>query len=84
MMPTMMTKMTKQIPISFLDLVPVPEGSDAKNALKQAVTVAQTAEQVGFNRYWLAEHHNMRGIASTATSVSVSYTHLTLPTILRV
>ncbi len=73
MMTTVMTKITKQIPISFLDLVPVPEGSDAKNALKQAVTVAQTAEQVGFNRYWLAEHHNMRGIASTATSVLLAH-----------
>lgn len=65
--------MTHSIPISFLDLVPVPQNSDAKTAFTQAVTIAQTAEKVGFNRYWLAEHHNMRGIASTATSVLLSH-----------
>lgn len=63
----------KSIPLSFLDLVPVPEGSTPKVAFEQAVKVAQTAEKVGFNRYWLAEHHNMRGIASTATSVLLSH-----------
>lgn len=65
--------MTQPIPISFLDLVPVPQDSNAKTAFKQAVSIAQTAERVGFNRYWLAEHHNMRGIASTATSVLLSH-----------
>lgn len=59
--------------ISFLDLVPVPSGADAKVALEQAVSIAQTAEKVGFNRYWLAEHHNMLGIASTATSVLLAH-----------
>lgn len=63
----------KTLPLSFLDLVPVPEGSDAKTAFNQAVAIAKTAENVGFNRYWLAEHHNMRGIASTATSVLLSH-----------
>lgn len=61
------------IPLSFLDLVPVAQGSTATMALHNAAKVAQTAEQVGLNRYWLAEHHNMLGIASTATSVLLSY-----------
>ncbi len=63
----------KNIPLSFLDLVPVPQGSTPKTALQQAVKIAQTAEAVGLNRYWLAEHHNMQGIASTATSVLLSH-----------
>lgn len=61
------------IPLSFLDLVPVPQGATPKVAFEQAVQVAQTAEKAGFNRYWLAEHHNMRGIASTATSVLLAH-----------
>ena len=65
--------MTNPVPISFLDLVPVPQHSDAKTAFNQAVTIAQTAEKVGFHRYWLAEHHNMQGIASTATTVLLSH-----------
>lgn len=63
----------KKIPLSFLDLVPVPEGETVQTALAQAVETAQTAEQQGFNRYWLAEHHNMPGIASSATSVLLSH-----------
>ena len=65
--------MMKNIPLSFLDLVPIPQGSNPQIAYQQAVKVAQTAEKVGINRYWLAEHHNMRGIASTATSVLLSH-----------
>ncbi len=65
--------MTAKIPLSFLDLVPVPEGETTQTALAQSVETAQTAEQQGFNRYWLAEHHNMLGIASSATSVLLSH-----------
>lgn len=69
----MTTSTNKKIPLSFLDLVPVPEGANVQTALTQAVETAQTAEQQGFNRYWLAEHHNMPGIASSATSVLLSH-----------
>lgn len=63
----------KHIPISFLDLVPVPEGTSPEVALQNAAAVAQHAEKIGFNRYWLAEHHNMPGIASAATSVLLAF-----------
>lgn len=57
------------IPISLLDLVPVGEGRSIATAIGQCVEYAQQAEEMGFNRFWLAEHHNMAGIASAATSV---------------
>lgn len=65
--------MQKPIPISFLDLAPIPQGATATSALQQTVSMAQAAEKYGFNRYWLAEHHNMPGIASSATSVLLAY-----------
>lgn len=58
---------------SVLDLAPVCEGSDATQALKNALDLAQHAENLGFNRYWVAEHHNIAGIASAATSVVMGY-----------
>lgn len=61
--------MQKKIPISLLDLVPVGEGQTIATAIKQSVELAQCAENVGFKRFWLAEHHNMAGIASAATSL---------------
>ncbi len=57
------------IPFSVLDLAPVPEGSDVGQALRNARELARRAEALGYQRYWLAEHHNMVGIASAATSV---------------
>lgn len=63
----------KHIPISFLDLVPVPEDVSPEQSLQNAATIAQQAEKIGFNRYWLAEHHNMPGIASSATAVLLSF-----------
>ena len=59
------------IPYSVLDLAPVPEGSSVEDALRNSVDLARHAEQHGYNRYWLAEHHNMPGIASAATSVLI-------------
>lgn len=59
------------IPLSVLDLAPVPEGSSVGDALRNTIDLAQHAERLGFNRYWLAEHHNMSGIASAATSVVI-------------
>ncbi|RYC33787.1 LLM class flavin-dependent oxidoreductase [Lichenibacterium minor] len=61
------------IPFSVLDLCPVPEGSDAGQALNNARGLAQRAEALGYHRYWLAEHHNMVGIASAATSVVAAH-----------
>ncbi len=58
---------------SLLDLAPVNEGSQPSEAFRNAVDLAQHAEDWGFTRYWLAEHHNMPGIASAATSVVVGH-----------
>ena len=59
--------------ISILDLAPVPEGSTPADALHNALDLAQHAERWCYRRYWLAEHHNMTGIASAATAVAVGY-----------
>jgi luciferase family oxidoreductase group 1 len=59
------------IPLSVLDLSPVVEGSDVGQALRNTIDLARHAERLGFERYWLAEHHNMPGIASAATSVVI-------------
>ncbi len=61
------------IPFSILDLSPIVEGNSATQALRNTLNLAQHAEQLGYNRYWLAEHHNMPGIASAATSVVIGY-----------
>ncbi len=61
------------IDLSVLDLAPIPEGSTARDALHRARALAQTAERQGYRRYWMAEHHNMTGIASAATSVALGY-----------
>lgn len=62
-----------QIPFSILDLAPIPQGASAKEAFSHSLDLAQLAEKLGFQRYWLAEHHNMTGIASAATSVLIGY-----------
>jgi luciferase family oxidoreductase group 1 len=61
------------IPFSVLDLAPVPEGSDAGQALRNALDLARHAEALGYGRYWMAEHHSMPGIASAATAVGLAY-----------
>src|SRR5207253_8126790 len=61
------------IPFSVLDLSPIAEGSDAARALRNTLDLAQHAERWGYRRYWLAEHHNMPGIASAATSVVIGH-----------
>ena len=58
---------------SVLDLAPVPEGSDAVQAMRNTTDLAQKAEGMGYHRYWMAEHHNMAGIASAATSVLIGH-----------
>ncbi|MBD8893243.1 LLM class flavin-dependent oxidoreductase [Roseibium litorale] len=61
------------IPYSLLDLAPVPEGSTVRQALANTGALAKAAEAAGYKRYWLAEHHNMTGIASAATSVLIGH-----------
>ena len=58
---------------SLLDLSPIPEGKSAAFALASTVDLARAAEKVGYHRYWLAEHHNMPGIASAATAVVIGH-----------
>ncbi|MNS27639.1 Limonene 1,2-monooxygenase [compost metagenome] len=61
------------IPFSILDLAPVVEGSTPAEALHHSLDLAQHAERLGYHRYWLAEHHNMPGIASAATALVIGY-----------
>ncbi|WP_305804081.1 LLM class flavin-dependent oxidoreductase [Stenotrophomonas sp. YIM B06876] len=61
------------IPLSILDLAPVCEGSNAAQAFANMLDLAQHAERWGYQRYWLAEHHNMPGIASAATAVLIGH-----------
>lgn len=58
---------------SVLDLAPVPMGSTVGDALRNSLDLARHAERLGFHRYWLAEHHNMSGIASAATAVVIGH-----------
>lgn len=61
------------IPFSVLDLSPIVAGNTPAQALRNSLDLAQHAEQLGYNRYWVAEHHNMPGVASAATSVVIGY-----------
>jgi luciferase family oxidoreductase group 1 len=61
------------VPLSILDLAPVARGSTPAEALRRSLDLAQHAERWGYRRYWLAEHHNMTGIASAATSVVIAH-----------
>lgn len=63
----------KNIPFSVLELAIVPEGSSANDAIENTVSVAQHAEALGYKRIWLAEHHNMEHIASSATTVLIGH-----------
>jgi luciferase family oxidoreductase group 1 len=64
---------TPLTPISILDLAPIIEGETAVHALRKSLELARHAERLGYTRYWVAEHHNMQGIASAATSVVIGY-----------
>ena len=58
---------------SVLDLAPIIQGGDAAQAFRNTLDLAQHAEEWGYHRYWLAEHHNIAGIASAATSVIIGH-----------
>src|ERR1044071_256527 len=61
------------VAVSILDLVPVTAGSTPREALHNSLDLARHAERLGYRRYWVAEHHNMTGIASAATAVVIGY-----------
>ena len=71
----------RMIPLSVLDLSPVTEGSDAGHALRNSIDLARHAETLGYRRYWMAEHHNMPGIASAATAVALAHVAMATSTI---
>jgi luciferase family oxidoreductase group 1 len=64
---------TPRIPISVLDLAPVSEGSDARAALRNTLELARHVDEWGYHRFWVAEHHNMPGIASAAPAVLIGH-----------
>src|SRR3954468_10041560 len=59
--------------LSILDLSPITQGSDAATALRNSRDLARHAEAWGYHRFWVAEHHNMPGIASAATAVVIAH-----------
>ncbi len=61
------------VPLSVLDLSPIAEGSDAGQALRNSLDLARHVEALGFGRFWMAEHHNLPGIASAATAVALAH-----------
>ena len=61
------------VPLSILDLAPITQGSDAATALRHSLDLAQHAERWGYTRFWVAEHHNMPGIASAATALVIAH-----------
>jgi luciferase family oxidoreductase group 1 len=61
------------IPLSVLDVSPIPSGSDARQALQNTLELAQLADRLGYTRYWLAEHHNSPGIASSAPEILIGH-----------
>src|SRR5690606_5132225 len=60
-------------PFSILDLSPITEGSNAAESFRHTLDIAQHGERWGYNRYWMAEHHGMPGIASAATAVLIGH-----------
>ena len=63
----------RAVPLSVLDLAPVPDGGTAAGALRATTDLAQRAERLGYHRFWVAEHHNMPGIASSAPPVLIGH-----------
>src|SRR5436189_4741359 len=66
-------RIENMIPLSILDLAPIVEGATPGDALRNSLDLARHAEKLGYTRYWVAEHHNTRGIASAATSVVIGH-----------
>ena len=68
-----MTKSLAGIPLSVLDLATYPEGGNVAQAFRTTRELAQAAERWGYERYWIAEHHNLEGVGSSATVVLMGY-----------
>lgn len=68
-----MNKKISTVPLSLLDLATITEGNTPADAFRNSLDLARKAEFLGYNRFWLAEHHNMESIASAATSVLIGY-----------
>lgn len=66
-------KRLNSVQISVLDLVPIYQGGTSTDSFRNSLDLAQHVEQWGYNRYWVAEHHNLPGIASSATSIIISH-----------
>ncbi|WP_218240550.1 LLM class flavin-dependent oxidoreductase, partial [Pseudomonas sp. 2822-17] len=62
------------MPVSVLNLAPIRKGQDTKDAINAMVDLAQTTEQLGYTRYWIAEHHNTSTLVSSATSILIKHT----------
>jgi luciferase family oxidoreductase group 1 len=69
----MLRHASRTIPLSVLDLAPVPSGSTSADALRNSLDLARHVERLGYHRYWVAEHHNMPGIASSAPAVLIGH-----------
>jgi luciferase family oxidoreductase group 1 len=67
------TTCAKMLPLSVLDLSPIIEGGDARQSFRNSADLARRVEQLGYKRFWMAEHHSMPGIASAATAVALAY-----------
>src|SRR5881398_1756783 len=61
------------VPLSVLDLSPITEEGDAGQALRNSLDLARHVEALGYRRYWMAEHHNLPGVASAATAVALAH-----------
>src|SRR5678809_1754076 len=61
------------VPLSVLDLSPITEGGDPGQSLRNSLDLARHVERLGYRRYWMAEHHNLPGIASAATAVALAH-----------
>ena len=64
---------TVDVPFSVLDLAPIAAGTTAAEAFHRSLELAQHAERLGYRRFWLAEHHNMPGIGSSATAIVIAH-----------
>src|SRR5690606_24298287 len=68
-----MEALLQNIPLSVLDLVPVIQGSTHKKAMENTLALAQHAEKLGYNRFWISEHHNAESLVSSATPLLIGY-----------
>lgn len=60
------------VPLSVLDLIPLADGSNSRQALRNSLELARRADQLGYTRYWFAEHHNMPTVVSTTPEIMIA------------